>query len=164
MQGSDIGQRASQGHGRFIPGIEGMRALAVLVVLLFHLDISSFAGGYLGVDLFFVISGFIISRNILSDLQLGKFSLRDFYVRRFRRLLPALLITVLLTLIAGLWLLPPVELANTAESAIYAVFSLANFHFLLESGYFDAAADAKPLLHTWSLGKLFQILAPRLNP
>lgn len=151
MQRSDIGQQAPLGHGRFLPGIEGMRALAVGVVLLFHLDISFFGGGYLGVDLFFVISGFIISRNILSDIALGKFTLKDFYIRRFRRLLPALLVTVLLTLIAGLFLLPPAELANTAESAIYAVFSLANFHFWLESGYFDAAADAKPLLHTWSL-------------
>jgi peptidoglycan/LPS O-acetylase OafA/YrhL len=151
MQRSDIGQQATTAHGPFLPGIEGMRALAVGVVLLFHLDISFFGGGYLGVDLFFVISGFIISRNILSDIALGKFTLKDFYIRRFRRLLPALLVTVLLTLIAGLFLLPPAELANTAESAIYAVFSLANFHFWLGSGYFDAAADAKPLLHTWSL-------------
>lgn len=128
-----------------------MRALAVLVVLLFHLEVPGFAGGYLGVDLFFVISGFIITRNILSDIHGGRFSIRAFYVRRFRRLYPALLVTVLLTTVVGVAALPPVELANTARSAIFALLSLANFSFWLESGYFDAAAYTKPLLHTWSL-------------
>jgi peptidoglycan/LPS O-acetylase OafA/YrhL len=151
MPAGDSRPQGAQLRTSFIPSIEGMRALAVLVVLLFHLDIPGFDGGYLGVDLFFVISGFIISRNILSDLRGGTFSLREFYVRRFRRLFPALLVTVLLTLVAALFIVPPIELANTAESAIYALFSLANFHFWLESGYFDAAAEAKPLLHTWSL-------------
>lgn len=138
-------------HGGYIPGIEGMRALAVLVVLFFHLDIHTLSGGFLGVDLFFVISGFIITRNILADLGNQTFSLKEFYVRRFRRLFPALLVTVLLTVFFSIGLLPPAELANAAESAIFALFSLANIHFWLESGYFDAAADAKPLLHTWSL-------------
>ncbi len=138
-------------HGNFIPSIEGMRALAVLVVLLFHLDITGFDGGFLGVDLFFVISGFIITRNILSDLHDGRFLLKEFYLRRFRRLFPGLLITVLMTLVVAVLVVPPVELVNTAKSAIYALLSLANIHFWLESGYFDAAADAKPLLHTWSL-------------
>lgn len=138
-------------HSTFIPGIEGMRALAVLAVLLFHLDLPGVAGGYLGVDLFFVISGFIITRNILSDQSRGSFSLREFYIRRFRRLLPALVVTVLLTLAAALALVPPAELAAAAESAVYALFSLANFNFWLEAGYFDAAAESKPLLHTWSL-------------
>lgn len=138
-------------HGSFIPSIEGMRSLAVLVVLLYHLDVTGFDGGFLGVDLFFVISGFIISRNILSDLHGGTFSLREFYIRRIRRLFPALLATVLLTLAVAVVIVPPVELANTSKSAIYALFSLANFNFWLESGYFDAAANTKPLLHTWSL-------------
>lgn len=128
-----------------------MRALAVLAVLLFHLELHGFAGGYLGVDLFFVISGFIITRNLCGDLHGGRFSLRDFYVRRFRRLFPALLVTVLLTLLFSLWLLPPQVLRDSAESALYALFSLANIHFWLQSGYFDAAAHTKPLLHTWSL-------------
>ncbi len=138
-------------HGSFIPSIEGMRSLAVLVVLLFHLDTPGFDGGFLGVDLFFVISGFIISRNILSDVQGGAFSLREFYIRRFRRLFPALLATVLLTLVVAAVILPPVELVITAKSAIYALFSLANIYFWMGSGYFDAAAITKPLLHTWSL-------------
>jgi peptidoglycan/LPS O-acetylase OafA/YrhL len=138
-------------HGNFIPSIEGMRALAVLVVLFFHLDITGFDGGFLGVDLFFVISGFIITRNILSDLHGGTFFLKEFYVRRFRRLFPALLVTVLVTVVVAVVIVPPVELVNTAKSAIFALFSLANFNFWLESGYFDAAANTKPLLHTWSL-------------
>jgi peptidoglycan/LPS O-acetylase OafA/YrhL len=140
-----------QDHGGFIPGIEGMRALAVLMVLLFHLDVPFLDGGYLGVDLFFVISGFIITRNILADQERDRFSLREFYVRRFRRLFPALLATVLLTLLVGTIVLPPAELVATAVSSIYAVFSLANIHFWLSSGYFEAAAESQPLLHTWSL-------------
>lgn len=139
-------------HGGFIPGIEGMRALAVLAVLLFHLDINGIAGGYLGVDLFFVISGFIITRNILLDGSAGTFSLREFYVRRFRRLFPALLATILLTMLGASIVIPPRELVDAAASAAYAIFSLANIKFWLQSGYFDAAADTKPLLHTWSLG------------
>lgn len=142
---------SAAGAGGFIPSIEGLRALAVLVVLLFHLDIAGFSAGYLGVDLFFVISGFIISRNIVSELGRGTFTLKDFYIRRFRRLFPALLITVLSTLVISLALLPPLELVKTAQSAFFAVFSLANVYFWLQSGYFDAAASTKPLLHTWSL-------------
>lgn len=144
-------QGAAYSHGRYIPSIEGMRAIAVLAVLLFHLDIRGVGGGYLGVDLFFVLSGFIISRNILGDIGRGEFSLRDFYIRRIRRLFPALCATVLITLAAALVLMPPAELAQAAKSGIFALLSLANFHFWLESGYFEAAADAKPLLHTWSL-------------
>ena len=131
--------------------IEGMRALAVLVVLLFHLDVPWFKGGFLGVDLFFVISGFIITRNIQFDLHAGKFTLREFYLRRFRRLFPALLVTVMATLLVSLAVLTPLEMEKTARSAIFALISLANFNFWLEAGYFDAAAHTKPLLHTWSL-------------
>ncbi len=152
----------AQSRGGFIPSIEGMRSLAVLAVLLFHLDIHVVGSGYLGVDLFFVISGFIITRNILFDLQLGTFSLREFYVRRVRRLLPALLVTVLLSLLVAIATLPPIELEKTAKSALYAIFSVANFNFWWESGYFDAAAHTKPLLHTWSLSveEQFYLLWP----
>lgn len=155
MKNDGITAAASSGrvasHGGFIASIEGMRALAVLAVLLFHLDISGIASGFLGVDLFFVISGFIITRNIQFDLHRSTFSLKEFYLRRFRRLFPALLVTVLLTLLFALAVVPPLELEKTAGSAIYALFSLANFNFWLEAGYFDAAAHSKPLLHTWSL-------------
>lgn len=135
----------------FLASVEGLRALAVLAVLLFHLDVPGFAGGYLGVDLFFVISGFIITRNILGDIRRDRFTLRDFYIRRFRRLLPALLATVVVTLCAALLVVPPIELQKAAQSAIAAVLSFANVSFWMEAGYFDSAASTKPLLHTWSL-------------
>jgi len=151
-------------HGGFIPSLEGMRALAVVVVLLFHLDIPGTRGGYLGIELFFVISGYIITRNILFDQRAGRFSLRGFYVRRIRRLLPALLVTVLLTLLFALACVPPAELQSTARSAVFAIFSLANINFWLEAGYFDAEAHYKPLLHTWSLSveEQFYLLWPAL--
>jgi len=132
------------------------------MVLLFHLDIDRFAGGYLGVDLFFVISGFIITRNILYEQQRNSFTLREFYIRRFRRLFPALVVTVLLTLVAGMFIISPVELVESAKSALFALFSLANFHFWKDTGYFHAAAHTKPLLHTWSLSveEQFYLLWP----
>jgi len=135
----------------FLSSIEGFRALAVLSVLLFHLGLESIAGGYLGVDLFFVISGFIITRNILLQQSSGTFSLKAFYIRRFRRLFPALSVTVLVTLLVALPIVPARELALLGKSALFALFSLANINFWLEAGYFDAVAHTKPLLHTWSL-------------
>lgn len=129
-----------------------MRALAVLSVLFYHLDLQFIPGGFLGVDLFFLISGFIISRNIIMELESGKFTIGTFYYRRFRRLLPALIVTVLLTLLAGYFIIPPVQLALSARSALYSLLSIGNFNFWLEAGYFDSSAQSKPFLHTWSLG------------
>ena len=151
-------------HGGFIPSLEGMRALAVIITVLFHLGVEGAGGGYLGIDLFFVISGFIITRNILFDRQTGKFSLRRFYVRRVRRLVPALLVTILFTLFFGLVWMPPEELGKAARSAFFAVFSVANFDFWLESNYFSTEAEFKPLLNTWSLNveEQFYLLWPAL--
>jgi peptidoglycan/LPS O-acetylase OafA/YrhL len=141
-----------------------MRSLAVLAVLLFHLDVIFFPGGFLGVDLFFVISGFIITRNVLFDIERQRFTLKDFYYRRFRRIIPALVATVFVTLLIALRDVPPTELALTAKSAIYSLFSLGNINFWLESGYFDSSAHTKPLLHTWSLSveEQFYIFWPAL--
>ncbi|MFT4612953.1 MAG: peptidoglycan/LPS O-acetylase OafA/YrhL [Bacteroidia bacterium] len=151
-------------HGGFIPSLEGMRALAVIVAVLFHLGVEGAGGGYLGIELFFVISGYIITRNILFDTQAGKFSLRHFYVRRIRRLVPALVATVAFTLLLALVWVPPEELENTARSAFFAIFSLANFDFWLDSNYFSTEAEFKPLLHTWSLSveEQFYLLWPAL--
>ena len=148
----------------YIPALEGMRSLAVLAVLFFHLEINFFPGGFLGVDLFFVISGFIITRNLLFDLERQRFSLKDFYYRRFRRIIPALVATIFITLLCAVVIVPAAELALTAKSAVYSLLSLGNINFWLESGYFDSSAHTKPLLHTWSLSveEQFYILWPTL--
>lgn len=131
--------------------IEGLRAFAVLSVILFHVDLKAFSGGYVGVDIFFVISGFLITRNILADIDSGLFTFSRFYLRRFRRLFPALAATLLLTLTTGFILFAPDDMALLGQSALYSVASLANFLFWSQAGYFDASATVKPLLHIWSL-------------
>ena len=134
------------------PDIDGLRAIAVLSVVIFHLGAPGFAGGYVGVDVFFVISGYLITSIVLRELELGRFSLRTFYFRRIRRLAPALIATVLLTTLAASILMTPYELVTYSRSAVAALFSVSNIVFFLEAGYWDSASELKPLLHTWSLG------------
>ena len=136
---------------QYFPAIDGMRAVAVLAVIFFHLELSWFAGGYVGVDIFFVISGYLITRNILFDISLDRFSFKRFYAARFRRLGPAMLVTIGLTLLFGVLLLSPDALIRLSGSAIASVVSLANVRFWMVSGYFDVDASLKPLLHFWSL-------------
>ena len=131
--------------------IDGLRALAVFLVLLFHCQVPGFAGGYIGVDVFFVISGFLITGIMLEDMKKQRFSFKRFYIRRARRLLPALAATIALTLIGSALIMTPQHLAETASSAIFAALSLANVHFAMADSYFGAASEIKPLLHTWSL-------------
>ena len=134
------------------PDIDGLRALAVLAVLFYHLDFGWMSGGFVGVDVFFVISGYLITNLIVSEVeQEGSFSYRNFYLRRIRRLGPALMFTALLCCIFSFLLLSPEHLASFGGSAVAAALSVSNFYFWSESGYFDAAANVKPLLHTWSL-------------
>ncbi len=133
------------------PHIDGLRAVAVLPVIAFHFDVLGFAGGFVGVDIFFVISGFLITRLILEQTQAGRFSFGQFYYRRFRRLFPTLLVTVCGSLVAGYFLFGPMEFKRLGGSAFHALVSVSNFFFWGESGYFDAASATKPLLHTWSL-------------
>ncbi|MBB3168369.1 acyltransferase family protein [Simiduia aestuariiviva] len=135
----------------FRPDIEGLRGWAVLLVVLYHLGFEALSGGYVGVDVFFVISGYLITGIILKDVDGGQFSFKTFYLRRIRRLLPALVSVILLTLISALFLLDPPEIVALTHSAIAAIFSLSNILFYSESGYWDAASASKPLLHTWSL-------------
>lgn len=142
---------AKTSENGYIPSIDGLRAVAVLAVLLFHVDLETASGGFAGVDLFFVISGFLITRNIATDLRNGEWSFSRFYIRRIARLFPALFVTIALTLIAGWWLLSPNELERLGQSAIAATISISNVFFWSEVGYFDAASTTKPLLHTWSL-------------
>ena len=134
------------------PDIDGLRAVAVVAVLLFHVGIARFGGGFVGVDIFFVISGFLITRMIRDEAADGAFSFRRFYVRRLRRLFPALAATVVLTLIASSAVLAPDLLRSVGVSGAAAILSVSNVYFWLDSGYFDVENALKPLLHTWSLG------------
>ncbi len=132
--------------------IDGLRAIAVISVILFHADIGIFSGGFVGVDVFFVISGFLISSIILKESQQGNFSLIRFYERRLRRIFPALFFMLLcVTLVASFLLLPP-DLKDYGQSVSATTLSVANVFFWWETGYFESHSAFKPLLHAWSLG------------
>ena len=136
---------------QYRPEIDGLRAVAVLPVILFHAGFGLFSGGYVGVDVFFVISGYLITSILLADLERGRFSILRFYERRARRILPALFVVMLACLpFAYLWMLPT-QLKDFAQSLVATVFFASNILFWREDGYFAAAAELKPLLHTWSL-------------
>ncbi len=137
-------------NSQYRPDIDGIRALAVTIVLLFHARFG-LTGGYIGVDVFFVISGYLISTLVVRDLQQGTFRFRDFWLRRVRRLFPALAVMVAGTFAAGLFVLVPEHLNELAESVFVQPFLYANFLFWNQSGYFAPEAEQIPLLHTWSL-------------
>ena len=136
---------------KYRPEIDGLRAVAVISVILFHLDINVFSGGFTGVDIFFVISGYLVTRIVARDINAGTFTFSGFYLRRIRRLVPALVVTVLATLVLSVIILTPQHFERLAKSSIAAIFSFSNIFFSFESGYFDVDAWQKPLLHTWSL-------------
>lgn len=139
-------------NNKYIAGIDGLRAVAVILVVLFHAGFTQFSGGYVGVDVFFVISGFLITRLIVDEIHSsGTFDFGRFYYRRARRLFPAMFATVAITSILAVLLFTPQHLKRFGGEVIYSIFSLSNFFFLTESGYFNTSADFKPLLHTWSL-------------
>ncbi len=144
--------------------IDGLRAVAVLPVILFHAGIEGFAGGFVGVDVFFVISGYLITSIILADLRQDRFSLKQFYERRARRILPALLFVILACIpFAYLWMLPD-ELKDFSQSVVAVVLFSSNLLFFYRTGYFAADSELKPLLHTWSLGveEQYYLLFPLL--
>ena len=136
---------------RYRADIDGLRAVAVLSVLLFHANVRGVYGGFVGVDVFFVISGFLITGIIRSGLEHEAFSIAEFYKRRVHRIFPALLVVMLAITIAAIWVLLPKELVRLGKSLAATSLFLSNVEFYLESGYFDAESAAKPLLHTWSL-------------
>lgn len=149
---------------RYRADIDGLRAIAVIPVLLYHVGVPGFSGGFVGVDIFFVISGYLICGMIDADIRKGSFSLANFYKRRILRILPALFVMFLVTsVLAALYCLP-VELVDYARSLASAVASVSNVYFAQTAGYFDAPAETKPLLHTWSLGveEQFYFAAPLL--
>lgn len=133
------------------PDIDGLRAIAVLSVLAYHFRISAFRGGFVGVDVFFVVSGFLISAVILQDIDAGTFSIAGFYERRVRRILPAFLGLLIGTVIIAYFCFLPAELISFIKSQLAALFSVSNFFFWKQSGYFSAPVETKPLVHTWSL-------------
>lgn len=136
---------------KYRPEIDGLRAIAVLPVIFFHAGFEIFSGGYVGVDVFFVISGYLITSILIGELEQGKFSIARFYERRARRILPALFVVMLACLpFAYMWMLPS-QLKDFAQSVVAVIFFASNILFWREDGYFAAAAELKPLLHTWSL-------------
>jgi peptidoglycan/LPS O-acetylase OafA/YrhL len=137
-------------HG-YRADIDGLRALAVLSVIAFHVSKALLPGG---VDVFFVISGYLISAHIFQSARLGVFSFVDFYSRRIRRIVPAMTVVVVGTLLAAEWLLLPEDARSAAKAALMAFASMANVHFWLnlDTGYFAASSNEAPLLHLWSLG------------
>jgi peptidoglycan/LPS O-acetylase OafA/YrhL len=133
------------------PDIDGLRAIAVISVLLFHVDHELLSGGFVGVDIFFVISGYLITSILLRDIEAGQFSFRTFYDRRIRRIFPALFFVLLVSSAAAFIVLFPIDLYNFSQSLVAVLLFLSNILFWKENDYFDAASDTKPLLHTWSL-------------
>ena len=136
------------------PDIDGLRALAVLGVVLYHIDESLVPGGFTGVDIFFVISGYLITAILKRDIVAGKFSIADFYRRRLLRIGPAYFAVTMATLLAGSFVMLPEDMRSLATSAAWSAVALPNVHFWLnlDTGYFAAASDQIPLLHLWSLG------------
>ncbi len=132
------------------PDVDGLRAVAVLLVVFDHIH-TRITGGYIGVDVFFVISGYLISSVILSEMASGGFSVTNFYERRIRRIFPALLVMLLGSAALTYFYFVPSEIVAFAQSLLAALFSVSNFFFWHQAGYFDTQSALKPLLHTWSL-------------
>ena len=132
--------------------VDGLRGLAVLWVVFFHFDVRGFSGGFVGVDVFFVISGFLVSQILFRQIEAkGKINWKFFWRKRVTRLFPSFFMTVFFSYLTALVLFSSPDLKMFSRSLVFALMGLANFNLYLESGYFDAAANQKPLLHLWSL-------------
>lgn len=166
---SAIARSTNRPHVQGFPyraDIDGLRAVAVLSVFAFHLGLLRFAGGgFLGVDIFFVISGYLITQIIAHEIRISKFGIANFYRRRALRILPALIAMLILVIAASLFILPPIEIIALGKRVIGADFSVSNIQFYLSpNGYFFDDFNARPLLHTWSLGveEQFYLIFPML--
>lgn len=148
---SKVNKLSTSQQKNYRPDIDGLRAIAVISVIFYHFNVSLFSGGFVGVDTFFVISGYLITKGLLEKQYDGKFDFYDFYYRRIRRLIPALLTTIVASYIAAYILFSPADFKQMSGSTVYALSGLSNFFFWMESGYFDTSSIVKPLLHTWSL-------------
>jgi peptidoglycan/LPS O-acetylase OafA/YrhL len=138
-------------HNQYRPDIDGLRALAIIVVVGFHAFPSIVPGGFVGVDVFFVISGYLISGIVLEKLSRGTFSYHEFYYRRIKRIFPALIVVLIGSYLMGLFSLLVEELKYLGSHIVSGALFISNFKSWYEAGYFDSAADTKPLLHLWSL-------------
>jgi len=154
----------SRTRSTYRPDIDGLRAIAVLLVVASHLHVPWLAGGYIGVDVFFVISGYLISSIIMPQIATGTFSLLNFYERRVRRIFPALIVMLAATIPFAWHFLLPSEMTAYARSLLAAVFACSNTLLWSWHGYFDTANEFRPLLHTWSLGveEQFYLIFPLL--
>ena len=147
---------------KYRPEIDGLRALAVIPVILFHAGFEIFSGGFVGVDVFFVISGYLITSIIIEDLENSRFNLLHFYERRARRILPALFFIMIFCFpFALVWMLPN-QMKDFSQSLIAVSLFVSNLLFWVEDGYFGPNSEEKPLLHTWSLAveEQFYLLFP----
>tara|TARA_B100000965_G_scaffold346850_1_gene318606 strand:+ start:12409 stop:14388 length:1980 start_codon:yes stop_codon:yes gene_type:complete len=146
----------------FRDDLNGLRAIAVLAVVFYHADVDLFKGGWIGVDIFFVISGYLISNIIISELNNGTFSFKNFYLRRARRILPGLFSIVLITIPFAYFMLSPKAMSEYIDSMIASIFFFANFHFQNLDFYIAESTKVMPLLHTWSLAieEQYYILFP----
>lgn len=145
MRGINLSQQ------KYLPQIDGLRALCVLSVFVFHINSSILPGGFLGVDIFFVLSGFLIGEILIRENSIGNFSFLSFFTRRMRRILPAFFAVLLTTTIIVAIFFMPEDKFTIVKSGLFAIFFAANFFFARQGGYFDTNANEKPLLHTWSL-------------
>ena len=151
-------------HPSYRPDIDGLRAVAILSVVAFHLSPEKLPGGFVGVDIFFVISGFLISSILFKSLKTGGLSFRDFYVHRIRRIFPALVLVLVCSALYGWFRLMPSEYKQLGRHLTSSAAFFQNFRLRSESGYFDTDSDLKPLLHLWSLSieEQFYLLFPAL--
>lgn len=145
-----------QKSGDFRPDINGLRAIAVVAVVLFHFGTPGFGGGFIGVDVFFVISGFLMTKIIVKKLEKGRFSILDFWLSRARRIFPALAVLCAFMLLLGVVSIDPMSYRNLAVHAASSLVFLSNIVFWSDAGYFDASSKEKWLLHTWSLSVEWQ--------
>lgn len=149
-------QQPDQGRSPFRIDINGLRAWAVVAVILYHFGVPGFAGGFVGVDVFFVISGYLMTGIVVRGLERGSFSLIDFYMARARRIIPALAVLCLTLVVLGWFLLLPSDYKQMSTHSGYSLSFLSNIEYFLEAGYFDSASHDKWLLHTWSLSVEWQ--------
>ena len=157
-------QREIVGLTGYRSDIDGLRALAILPVVLFHAKVEGFTGGFIGVDVFFVISGYLITSIIYGEISRGEFSIVRFYERRARRILPALFLVLTCSVVLAAIVLFPKQYLSFSRSLISAALFASSITFYSESGYFDLDAEMKPLLHTWSLSveELYYVFFPVL--